>query len=84
MAMAEVSAVDELRNVIGESGTKLGYPNLKEKQVEAVISFIQGRDTFVSLPTSYGKSLIYAVLPYVFDKLRGETLPMVVVVGSGD
>jgi len=36
---------------------------MKEKQLEAVHSFVVGNDTFVSLPTGYGKSLIYPVLP---------------------
>ena len=35
------------------------------------MSFAQGKDTFVVLPTGYGKSLIYAVLPLVFDAKRG-------------
>ena len=45
---------------------------LKDKQVEAVCAFVEGNDTFVALPTGYGKSLIYGILPYVFDKLKGN------------
>ena len=52
----------------------LGYENLKEKQLEAVVSFMEGNDTFVTLPTSYGKSLIYAILPLSFDKLKGMSI----------
>ena len=44
---------------------------LKEKQREAILAFIQGCDTFVVLPMGYGKSLIHALLPLVFDKLKG-------------
>ena len=50
---------------------KLFGVKLKEKQ-EAILSFIQGHDSFVSLPTGYGKSLIYGILPTIFDKLKGR------------
>ena len=42
------------------------------KQLEAVTTFLEGNDTSVSLPAGYRKSLIYAVLPFAFDKLRGK------------
>jgi len=48
----------------------LGYP-LKPKQLEAVFTFMSGKDTFVCLPTGYGKSAIYAILPIAFDFLLG-------------
>lgn len=57
---------------ISESAKQLGLEKLKEKQLEAVSSFVRGHDTFVSLPTGYGKSVIYAILPFVFDKLKGK------------
>ena len=38
---------------------QLGYASLKEKQKEALTAFVRGSDTFVSLPTGYGKSLCY-------------------------
>jgi len=47
----------------------LGYSNASPKQFEAVYNFVQGRDVFVSLPTGSGKSLCYASLPLVFDKI---------------
>ena len=61
-----------IRRAITESGKQLGYDELKPKQIEALTSFLQGNDVFVSLPTGYGKSIIYAALPYAFDKLRGK------------
>ena len=61
-----------IRRAITESGKQLGYDKLKPKQIEALTSFLQGNDTFVSLPTGYGKSIIYAALPFAFDKLRGK------------
>lgn len=44
----------------------------KDKQYDAIKSFCQGNDSFVSLPTGYGKSLIFAVLPLVMDKMKGS------------
>ena len=35
-----------------------GYASLKEKQKEARTAFVRGSDTFVSLPTGYGMSLL--------------------------
>ena len=43
---------------------------LKNKQLEALKLFCSGQDVFVTLPTGYGKTLIFAMLPLVFDKLK--------------
>ena len=51
--------------------TRLGFEMLKDKQREAVCAFVGGRDTVVILPTGYGKSVIYTILPTFFDRLRG-------------
>jgi len=45
---------------------------LKEKQSNAIKSFCQGNDTSISLPTEYGKSMIFALLPLVMDKIKGR------------
>ena len=60
-----------------DSAKQLGFEKVKKKQLEAVCAFVQGHDTFVSLPTGYGKSTIYAILPYVFDKLKGINIKAV-------
>ena len=44
---------------------------LKDKQREAVVGFMKGSDVFVSFPTGYGKSMVYAILPPAFDHLKG-------------
>ena len=44
----------------------------KPKQLEAVNGFMAGNDTFVTLPTGCGKSVIYAILPLVYDYIRGK------------
>ena len=62
----------DTKTAITEGGKQLGYDQLRPKQIEAMSSFIEGNDVFVSLPTGYGKSIIYAALPYAFDKLKGK------------
>ena len=48
---------------------------LKDKKKEAIHIFVRGHDCFVILPTGYGKTLCYALLPmpFVFDHLRKRT-----------
>ena len=58
--------------LIEKIATTSGYCNLKDKQKQAIHEFMNGWDTFISLPTVYGKSLCYIMLPKLFDKLRGS------------
>ena len=48
---------------------------LKKEQKDAIESFILGRDTFVSLPTGIGKSLIYQLIVPLANELliQGRT-----------
>ena len=41
-------------------------------------SFVEGHDTFVSLPTVYGKSICYAILPSIFDRIKGRCMVCVI------
>ena len=59
----------DIECVIHDVSIELGFTSLKPKQKEAIVAFVLGNDTFVSLPTGYGKSVIFAMLPLVFDKL---------------
>ena len=61
----------QLRAIAVDSAQRLGYPTLKDEQLKAIVTFAQGNDCFVALPTGYGKSAIYGVLPYVFDTIKG-------------
>ena len=51
----------------------VGYDQLKDEQVNILCTFVEGRDVFVSLPTGFGKSLCYMLLPLVLDYLAVES-----------
>ena len=61
---------------------RLGYTKLKDEQFRTVRDVLSGLDTFVSLPTGYGKSLCYAILPWAFDELRNTEKASIVLVVS--
>lgn len=65
------TTISSINDAVTQSAAKLGI-ELKEKQREALLAFCQGRDVFVSLPTGYGKSIIFGLLPMVFNILNGN------------
>ena len=76
-AMSDEGPIEES---ILHAARRVGYHDLREQQLHAAKKFLQGNDVFVSLPTGSGKSFISAVLPFVFDHLRGSEGTIVVVV----
>ena len=54
-----------MEDVVNDVAQSLGVFPSKAEQLKAMMAFLEGRDVFVSLPTGYGKSLIYAILPAV-------------------
>ena len=62
----------EIREAAKSAAKDLGYPDLKPEQLDVVETFVKGRDVFTVLPTGFGKSLCFACLPIVFDKLLGS------------
>ena len=67
-----LTTVDELEKVIEGAAKDIGICELKKEQKKAVYLFVGGKDVFISLPTGYGKSICFALLPLVFDRMRGD------------
>ena len=53
----------QVKRAIQSAGERMGHAKVKDKQFRVIKDVVRGRDTFVSLPTGYGKSLYYGVLP---------------------
>ena len=60
-----------IQQAIVESAQCLGYSSVREVQAKAIRSVVAGKDVFISLPTGTGKSLCFALVPVVFDRLLG-------------
>ena len=60
--------------------SKLGLPEFKPEQREAIRSALCVRDMFVTLPTGFGKSVIYQALPYCMEALGDDSAPIKPVV----
>ena len=48
---------------------RLGYERIKTEQLDAVESLLSGKDAFLSVPTRFGKSLVYQLLPFCAESL---------------
>ena len=44
--------------------------SIRPQQREALLQILSARDTFVNLPTGFGKSLIFELAPLGFDSRR--------------
>ena len=62
----------KLEEAASSAARRLGYEQLKDEQLKVVVAFLGGNDVFAVLPTGFGKSLCYAVLPYAFEALEGR------------
>ena len=61
---------------------KAGVTELKEKQKECMVRFLEGHGVFGSLPTGYGKSLIYGLLPDIFNQLLIQNISICSLVST--
>ena len=78
--MAAKLGVAESATLCEEAAKSLGYQGIRREQQNVIINFLNGRDVFAVLPTGYGKSLCFACLPYIFDKLYQSTNSIIVVI----
>ena len=61
---------DKILHLYSKVQVKYQFPEvLKEEQLETLQSLMNGEDTLAVLPTGYGKSLIYILLPLLYDEV---------------
>ena len=61
--------MEGVQQAIKTAGERMGYFTLKDEQLRIAADVLGGWDGFVCLPTGYGKSLCYTILPWAFDEL---------------
>jgi len=72
--------VDPFNLHVRRAFAKVGIAEPKPQQVDAVRDFaLRQLDVFVQLPTGFGKSACFHVLPPLFDMMRGKTSPFHIV-----
>ena len=60
------SPLPVLQQPLDEIVKEMGITKLKPKQLEAIVAVVSGNDTFVSLPTGYGKSVVVSLLAHTY------------------
>ena len=74
--ITEISANPSLVTRAVEEGLyQLGYESIKPEQLTAVESLLKGDDVFISVPTGFGKSLVYQLLPFCSESLLRSCKP---------
>ena len=73
---------DFMTKCILESTEELGYCDMKPKQLQVVLKFVEGSDVFAILPNRFGKSLFYDCLTLALNSIlkneRGHSIVVVV------
>ena len=66
-----------LRSAVDHGVRMLGYERIKTEQLDTVENLLSGKDVFSSLPTRFGKSLVYQTLPFCTESLlRNRASPL--------
>ena len=52
---------------------ELQIQELKEEQIDVIVNVLQTRDTMAVLPTGFGKSVCFHMLPLLKNKVRRIT-----------
>ena len=59
----------ELENAINQVCLEHNVQNLKTEQRDALKLVMRGSHTMVNLPTGFGKSLVFALAPFIKNKV---------------
>ena len=54
-----------------------GYSELKDKQIEVIENYLQGKDVVGLLPTGYGKSMCYLIPPLMTNQVMFIISPLI-------
>lgn len=64
---------------LNQARMTFGIDKFHEEQQEAIDLFFEGKDVFVSLPTGYGKSIIFQAIPVIASALWKKLCTIFVV-----
>ena len=78
--MGEVNIeMEKFKEAVIKATTEAGITfQLKDKQIECLKNVVLGRDSVGILPTGYGKTLIYTLLPSILDEYYAKVGHIVV------
>lgn len=71
---------DNMDEAISYALQKLSYPSIRDYQKKVVEGYVAGKDVFFCAPTGSGKSLVFEIAPFVFQKVKNIEKCTVIVV----
>ena len=79
--MTSLQGLEKMERPIAYALRRVGYPSmtLEPEQKDCVQCVYEGKDVFVWLPTGFGKTVCFEVLPFMFDMKLGRVDSLVVV-----